>query len=378
MPRVLVLTPDFPPKRGGIETLVHRLVVNWQRCEPRVVTLDHDSAGDFDRSQPFHTRRVKRRATRQATMLLANVAALQEALRQRPDVVLSAHVVTSPGAQLVGRLLGIPLIQYVYGLELMARPRLAAFAVRGADVVLAISRHTHALALAAGADRERVEVIPPGVDAPQNGQPTVRKAPRMVTVAQLLYRYKGHDVVTRAMPLIRAVVPDVEWVVIGDGPIRRYLESMIRSHGVASHVRILGSVPDAQRDEWLDRSSVMVMPSRIPPTGVGGEGYGIVFSEAAIRGLPVVAGDVGGTRDAVSDGVTGVLVDPTDHVAVAGAVISLLQDREKARAMGEAARIRAAGLAWPHIAARVEDVALALAREKRRASSGRFVPEGRR
>ena len=121
------------------------------------------------------------------------------------------------------------------------------------------------------------------------------------------------------------------------------------------------SVSDAERDERLRRASVLVMPSRIPADGVGGEGYGIVFSEAAVQGVPVVGGNVAGARDAVDDGVTGLLVDPESPLAVATAVIDLLRDPERARRLADAARHRADGLGWPRIAREVEDVILRVA-----------------
>jgi phosphatidylinositol alpha-1,6-mannosyltransferase len=182
-----------------------------------------------------------------------------------------------------------------------------------------------------------------------------------VTVAQLKYRYKGHDVVARALPIIAAAVPGVEWVIVGDGPLRPYLEALVRANGVADGVRFVGSVADVERDSWLRRADVMVMPSRIPAYGVGGEGFGIAYSEASARGVPVVAGDVGGARDAVADGITGLLVDPTDHLAVADAVTKLLGDAELRRRMGEAGRRRARELEWPRVARRVEEVLVRLA-----------------
>ena len=103
------------------------------------------------------------------------------------------------------------------------------------------------------------------------------------------------------------------------------------------------------------------MPSRLPASGRGGEGFGIAYLEASARGLPVVAGNVGGAPDAVADGETGILVDPTDHLALADAVSELLIDRGRAEALGRAGEARARSLAWPHVVRQVEDVLLELA-----------------
>jgi glycosyltransferase involved in cell wall biosynthesis len=359
-----VVTPDFPPSRGGIQVLVHRLVTHATGLNARVLTLNPGpAAAEFDRGASVDVRRVGARyGGRQAAVAKLNVVALAEALRHRPDVVLSAHIVVSPAAALIRRSLGIPVVQYLYAKEIGARPKLAGFAVRNADAVIAISRYTEQLALAVGADAGRIALIPPGVDLPdaaavvagENGARNGR--PRLVTVARLEDRYKGHDVIARALPLVRARVPAVEWVVVGDGPLRRHLEQLVRSNGVADSVRFVGSVSDAERDRWLGSADVFAMPSRLPARGLAGEGFGIVYLEANARGLPVVAGCVAGALDAVVDGETGLLVDADDHFAVAEAVSSLLLDRDRARAIGAAGVEHSRRFAWPAIAERVESV----------------------
>jgi phosphatidylinositol alpha-1,6-mannosyltransferase len=101
------------------------------------------------------------------------------------------------------------------------------------------------------------------------------------------------------------------------------------------------------------------MPSRLPAGGLAGEGFGIVYLEAGAYGKPVVAGNVGGARDAVLDGETGLLVDPQDPLAVSEAIVRLLRDEPLARALGAAGRARAQAHAWPTVARRVEELLLA-------------------
>jgi phosphatidyl-myo-inositol dimannoside synthase len=190
--------------------------------------------------------------------------------------------------------------------------------------------------------------------------PLRAERPTLLTVARLEHRYKGHDVLLEALGAIRARVPDVEWVVIGEGTLRPELEELARSRGLADCVRFLGAVSDGERNAWLRRADVVAMPSRLPGAGLAGEGFGIVYLEAAAYGKPVVAGNVGGALDAVGDGETGLLVDPTDAGAVAEAVATLLLDPELARRLGAAGAERAKGYAWPVIAKRLETVLLEL------------------
>jgi phosphatidyl-myo-inositol dimannoside synthase len=355
--RVLVLTPDFPPATGGIQVLVHRLVHHARRSRMHVVTLDAPQAELFDRRESLDVCRARTIGRRhRAAVLQLNFVSIREALSFRPDVVLSAHIVTGPAARAIRSALRVPVVQYLYADEARARPRLAAFALRHAHANVILSRHAGEFAIAAGADPTRLHQIPPGVDLPAPSRTERAARPTILTVARLGDRYKGHDVLTQAMPLIRRRVPDAQWVVVGDGPLRPELERLAAAYELDGHVRFVGQVSDADRDAWFDRAHVFAMPSRVPPGGVGGEGFGIVYLEANAHGLPVVAGDVGGALDAVVHGETGLLVAPDDPVAVADALSELLLDSGRAAALGRAGAAHARHFAWPTIAGRVEEL----------------------
>ena len=366
-PRVLVVTPDFPPDRGGIQTLVHRIVLHAERLHARVVALPAPGAERFDSTQPIDIRRSPISIRdRRAAVLGLNGFALREALRFRPQVVLSAHIVTSPAARLAASFTGSSTVQYLHADELRGRPRLTRFAVRHADAIVAVSRYTETLARRAGAGPESVHVIHNGVDPVSHAVDGSRAgSPTLLTVARLDNRYKGFDVTMRALPLIRGRVPGACWVVVGDGVLRAQLEAQALSLGVEEHVCFHGFVGDGQRNECLARAHVFVMPARLPAHGVGGEGFGIAYLEAGAHGLPVVAGNVGGAVDAVIDGETGVLVDPRDHIALADAVSDLLLDPAKAEDLGRAGAERARHLGWPQVVRRIEDLVLQMVDRRR-------------
>ena len=264
-------------------------------------------------------------------------------------MTLSVHIVTSPAAALIHRATGAPTVQYFHAKEIGAKPRLAAFAARHARATIAVSDYTARLVAATGATPAALSLIPPGVDLPAVAEPLPEPRPTLLTIARLEDRYKGHDVIIRALPLIRAAVPDAQWVVIGDGPLRSGLERLAAAHGVADAIRFLGAVDDEERNAWLRRAHALAMPSRLPDGGFAGEGFGIVYLEAGAYGKPVLAGNVAGALDAVADGETGLLVDPADHLAVAAAATRLLRDRELAARLGAAGAARARELAWPRI-----------------------------
>ncbi len=388
LPRVLLLTPDYPPARGGIQTLLARLVEHASGLDFTVLTLAQPGAGAYDRVRHVEVRRVGAPGPRVASIAMLGAYGVGRALTHPPDLVLSGHIVTAPAAAAISRLSGVPFIQYLYAMEIAARPSLTRFAARRAQATVALGSYARGLALDAGAPAERVHVIAPGVDLPAPGvdcpslgadlppegadpppfevtlpRPVAREPaarPTILTIARLRERYKGHDVLIRALPLIRARVPDVEWVVIGDGPLRPALEELVHSAGVDRHVRFLGTVSDRERDAWLARARVFALPSRLPGEGLAGEGFGIAFLEAAACGLPVVAGGVGGALDAVRDGETGRLVDPTDPHALAGAIVELLLDPARASALGRQGAQWAQRFAWPLVARRFEELAVAV------------------
>jgi len=358
-PRLLVLTPDFPTAPGGIQLLTYRLAAGVKGFETRVLALDGPGAASFDRHSGLSTRRVRvGKKLGPARMVALNLAALAEARRFRPDVILIAHIVASPAAAAIRRALGARTVQYFHANEIGGKPRLAAFAAGRADVVVAVSSYTAGLIAATGASPAELRLIPPGVELPSDPTPERPERPTLLTIARLRDAYKGHDVLIRALARVRADVPDVELVVIGDGPLRGDLERLASAVGVTDAVRFLGTVSDDERDLWLRRTDVFTMPSRLPSDGRAGEGFGIVYLEAAAYGKPVVAGNVAGALDAVADGETGLLVDPTDERAVADALTRLLSDRELARRMGVAGAERAKRFAWPLVAARLESVLL--------------------
>lgn len=359
MPRLLIITPDFPPSRGGIQVLAHRLAAGLAGPDTRVVTLASQGAEMFDAGSGIATRRAPANPRLGgARNVPLGVLALLEAARFRPEVTLSVHIVASPATAMIRRLLRAPAVQYFHAKEIADKPRLAAFAARNADAVVAVSSYTAGLLDGTGISPGALRLIPPGVDMPDDPSPLAPGRPTFVTIARLADRYKGHDVLVQALASIREQVPDVQWVVIGDGPLRTDLEQLARARGVADCIHFLGSVSDEERDSWLRRADLLAMPSRLPEDGQAGEGFGIVYLEAGSYGKPVVAGNVAGALDAVSDGETGLLVDPTDPHAVAAAITRLLLDRSLASRLGAGGAEQARRLRWPAIVEQVRAVLL--------------------
>lgn len=356
MTRLLVLTPDFPPAIGGIQLLLGRLVERLVG-DFDIVVVTRSAAGGHRAHEDSSVNVYSTRLAGRPGLIEANTSGLAMGLRRKFDIVLSGHIATAPAAAGLQRLRGTPFVQYVYADEVPHRPGLARFAMRRAACTIAISGHAHALALTAGCPPTRLEIVPPGVDIPTaTGSARRATRPTIITVARLEDRYKGHDVMLRALALVKLRVPDVLWIVVGEGSLRVELEAEADRLGLADHVQFTGRVSDEERDRRLAEAHVFAMPSRLPPSGTeGGEGFGIVYLEAGLQGLPVVAGAVGGSVDAVVHGKTGLLVDPTSSEELGEALSVLLLDERQASALGAAGAARARTYTWERMSRGVQE-----------------------
>jgi len=311
---ILLITDEYPPDVGGIATYLHALYGDLRRDEVTIV-----------------------RSFR---------AALSALRRTRPNVIHAGTLMTSGVlAWFLSRVFRVPYALHVYGTDLTTTrrswlmQRLALAALRRAHRVIVISDFGSEQAAKLGVERARIVKIAPPVDARRFAPPAEERAPArtLLTVARLVPR-KGHDTMLRALALVLPKMPDVRYVIAGDGPERARLESLARDLGVANAVQFAGTVDDVV--PRYQACNVFVMVSRTIAESGDVEGFGIAFAEASACAKPVIAGSSGGVGDAVIDGVTGVLVPPDDPAALADAILDLLGDPETCRRLGRQGRER--------------------------------------
>jgi glycosyltransferase involved in cell wall biosynthesis len=213
----------------------------------------------------------------------------------------------------------------------------------------AISESTRDDLVARGVDRERVQVIYPGVDsrwyAPDSGTPRA-DTPTFLYVGRLK-RYKGVEVALRALAAARQQHPDVRLDIAGGGDDRARLEKIAARLELGEAARFLGFVSEQRKRELLRRAWGVVLPSVK-------EGWGISNVEAAACGTPAIASDSPGLRESVRDGETGLLVPHGDVQALAAALLRLSGDLDRVNAFGSAGRRFAESLTWEQAAAATE------------------------
>jgi phosphatidylinositol alpha-1,6-mannosyltransferase len=362
VPKVLIVSNDFPPRRGGIQSFVHALALRMPPGSVVVYAPRWDGAAEFDEEQPFPVIRhptslmlpvpsVARRATRILrehgcdTVLFGAAAPLglltpplRRAGARRVVGITHGHEAgwaALPGARWLLRRIGDQVDVLTYLGEYF-RLRL-----------------TRALSPEAAA---RMVRLAPGVDntefRPGAGRGMIRERlglgsrPVVLCVSRMVPR-KGQDTLIRAWPAVLAAVAarnrgagSPVLLLVGDGPYRAKLSRLAQQVGVAGSVVFAGAVPRAELPAHYDAGDVFAMPCRTRRGGLDVEGLGIVYLEASATGLPVVSGDSGGAPDAVLAGETGYVVPGRDVAAVADRIAGLLADPAGAAAMGEK------GIAW--------------------------------
>jgi phosphatidylinositol alpha-1,6-mannosyltransferase len=353
--RILLTTPFFPPDISGAGRYLADLseAAVERGHEVRVLHLGERATAHRTASgvavEPVHA------PVRGGSLALATVRALTEHHRRGVDLMVAgvAHPTGFPVA-LASRVTRTPLLTMVHSEELCGAShavgrRLLGFTFRSSEQVVAVSRWSRHGAIAAGAHPDRARVVHPAIDPTpylERRGPGHREAARrgfgidgrvLLTVGRLEDR-KGHDVVLQAMAALGPDFDDVTYLVVGSGDPTR-IEDLGRRLGLHDRIRVVGGVrPDQLRDAY-GAADVFVMASREGADGAV-EGFGMVYLEAAASGLPCVAGNRGGCADAIEDGRTGLLVDPTRPTEVAGALATLLSRPETADQMGRRGRER--------------------------------------
>jgi phosphatidylinositol alpha-1,6-mannosyltransferase len=355
MGRTLVITNDFPPRPGGIQTFGYEIVRRFEPDSVTVLTSDWDGAAEFDAAQDFKVIRANTK-----TLLPS-----KSTLAMAREIVVSENVTRVLfGAAAPLGLLAAPLrklgVENIVGMTqghetgwAMTPGTKQALRKIGddTDYLTYISEYTHkkiAKALSPEA-ASRMRRIVPGVNvsefSPANSSSGNQlraelgwtDRPVIVCVSRLMAR-KGQDELIRALPEIHQTSPMASLIIVGEGPYRKDLESLIKKFGLEEFVYLTGKVSQGDLAKWYAAGDVFAMPCRTRMGGWDVEGLGIVFLEGSATGLPVIVGDSGGAIDAVLDGETGYLVDGTNTSEIAQRISHLISNPDVAKRMGEAGR----------------------------------------
>ena len=350
----LLVTNDFPPKIGGIQSLLWEW---WRRLPPdsfAVLTSPYEGAAEFDREQPFQIERTREPVLLPHPWMVRRIDEM--ARRVGADSSCSTRRCRSDSS---GRRCDLPYDVVLHGAEVTVPGRLwgtrqaLAHVLRRARHIVAAGGYPAAEAERAAGGPLPVTIVPPGVDVERfrpldDAERSTRRAhdfgipadaELIVSISRLVPR-KGFDAAIRAAARLAARRPKLVLAISGGGRDEERLRRLADETGAP--VRFLGRVSNEDLPRLYGCADVYTMLCRNRWGGLEQEGFGIVFVEAAACGVAQVAGDSGGAAEAVVDGETGIVVrDPDDVDEVVAAFESLLDDPRRRAAMGRAARERA-------------------------------------
>lgn len=317
--KTLLITLEYPPQIGGVARYYGALV--GEKIFPCTVATADQLPASWIKMIPWLYRQIKR--------------------EQYTHILVGQVLPLGTVAWIVSKLTGTPYLVFTHGMDVLlpqqsARKRwLLHRILRNASVITASSHFTAEQIQKFDARLQRIVVLNPAVTL----APTVEPVPNLpaafvLSVGRLVER-KGFDLVIKAL----AQLPTVHYVIAGSGQDESRLRALAEQHGVSERVQILAGLTDRQVSYLYQQCTLLALPSRQLPNG-DVEGFGIVVLEANQFGKTTIGGKAGGMPDAIQDGVTGVLVDPTDLTAFTQQLQRLLTDETYRQ------RFEQAALAW--------------------------------
>ena len=379
--RIALLTNGFLPHSGGSRVYYYNLFKRIAAMGDEVTILTSRVKGweDFDAKEQTPSFRIKRNFETVTDLSYSNLPKITGpmlvsagfSIAQRPDVVYCGDLYPQAVIGLaLKRLLGIPIVNFSHGedITLTAARRfqwkLRDLIYSSADAIIANGQFSVEGLAGIGIDPAKVYKITPGLDtsffhpeAPGSELKLRYGIDRelvVMTVARLVSR-KGHKRVLRALADIAPNVPPFKYVIVGRGPLEAELRALTAELNLDQRVVFAGFVADDQLNQHYNLADIVVMPN----TGDDGdvEGFGMVFLEANAAGKPVIGGRSGGTSEAILDGETGFLVDPSEDRELRDALRTLLNDDKLRQAMGAAGLRRARNdFSWDTRASTVQKI----------------------
>ena len=378
----LVVTNDFGPRSGGIETFIHGLLAQASKNQQRnfVVLTSRQSPQDevvkFDQ-QMWEENRIKVIRDSAKVLLptqrLAKVATDLFKAHDCENVIFGASAPLGLLAKSLRKAGAKHVVALTHGHEVWwARMPLFSAALRRigaqADQMTYLGEFTRGAVANAllREDHSKLVHLPPGVDlsrfTPAAKSVELQKkwgiedASVIVSIGRLVAR-KGSDQLIKAMPEVLKQFPKSKLLLVGTGNYQKRLERLVRNLKVEESVIFTGRVDHDLLPDYFRLGDIFAAPCRSRYGGLEVEGLGIVYLEASACGVPVIAGKSGGAPDAVLDGKTGLLVNGRDHREVSAALIKLLSDQPLRQKMGADGRVWMEQLwSWEGIGARFEEI----------------------
>lgn len=347
--KFLLFTLEYPPFKGGISQYYKNLAEHWPNNSFFVLADNALSNKDTDK--------IKYRALLHKYLRPRWLKAIFNLKAQISNLGGNVHVI-------VGQILPLGIAAYylakfkkfkysviLHGLDFSLaiktkkKQKITAKILKQADKIICANNYTAALVKSFdGTLAAKIFVINPSIEPSFIRNPQRAKELRemhglsdkivMLGLGRLVMR-KGIDKVIESMAIVEKQTPQIIYVIAGTGPEEKNLKNQTASlpENLKNKIIFLGQISDTDRWAWLELCDIFIMASR----NIAGdfEGFGTVYLEANLAGVPVIAGDSGGIRDAVIDNISGLIVNPENPEAIAEAIIKLASDAKLRQELGE-------------------------------------------
>ena len=355
--KILLVTNDFGPRAGGIETFVIGLLERIKGHEVTVFTSQQGDTSVYDQQwlDKFGVRVVRDKSKILLPSWRVTRAAKKIVAVKNIDIVVfgaaAPLALMSPSLRKSGvkKIIALTHGHEVWWAKIFPFKLAIKRIGKNVDHLTYLGEFTRQAISEALSRKSATEMvkIAPGIDTahfiPQPDAMQKRKELGLqdkkiiISVGRLVHR-KGQDSLIQAMPAVLKKIPNAHLLLVGEGPYKKHLEKLVMRLSLKQNVTFAGRIMYDRLPSYLSAADLFAMPSRSRFFGLEVEGLGIVYLEASACGIPVVAGNSGGAPDAVLEGVTGLCVDGTNIEQITRAIVEICRDAERASHMGAAGR----------------------------------------
>ena len=349
---VLFVTGSFPPEVGGIQNYVYNLC-KYSRHHVTVLAPHYKGDASFDAEQNFQI--VRKDFLRRKNFLLSGFNLLKEVFQlvrnNQIDLIVCNHVLVSTIGNVIGFITKKPFICITYGkdtLEFLNNfllKQIVHMNLRKAKHIITCSNYTKQIVEGLINSTNKVSSVLPGVDP--KFKPMVKNQKLLekydlhdkkilFTVGRLVER-KGHDMVIKALPDCINKIPNLVYLIIGDGEYADQLKTLVKELDLEGHVKFVGKIDEDELVDFYNLGDVFIMPCRFVEDKGSVEGFGIVFLEAAACRKPIIGGNSGGAPEAVGVEGTGLLVDPLNTKEISESITRIFEHPSLANEMADKA-----------------------------------------
>jgi phosphatidyl-myo-inositol dimannoside synthase len=340
---ILLFTLEYPPYNGGIANYYGSLVKYWPSSSDNIFVLNNNDDRLINKSWPF-------------LKWLPGIWALKKVIKKpKIDYLIIGHVLPLGLIGLIfNKLYGTKYSVILHGLDFSSgvkiwRKRLITKKIlNGAEKIICANKYTAELVknFLGSKTITKIKTVNPGItDRPavEGDQRLIKKYnlenKKIILSVGRLTKRKGFDKVIEVLPAALKKIPELFYVILGNGEELNNLKIQISNSKLEKNILIINDATDADRDEWYRSCDIFIMPSK----NINGdfEGFGIVYLEANLAGKPVIAGNNGGVGEAVIDGMNGLLVDSYNNNNIAEAIFKLASNKSFADKLGAQGRERA-------------------------------------